>query len=111
MDCAKCRSDCAGKSNCLKEKCPNCSAGTMGICANQSQFNTTIKDAMKYNMQESQPGNVVAVIIGTIWLVILFWALILVSRLPPGINKKEHYLFAFLVSPVYVFAHYLDKLA
>lgn len=83
----------------------------MSVCDNQNDFNVAVKNALKYNVKETEkkmkPYIYVMLVLGVIFLV---WAILLAMQVAPGPGRVVHLVFAMMFSPMYVIAYYLGML-
>jgi hypothetical protein len=78
------------------------------VCNNQADFNQAFRKALRYNVKEEMKKDKawMAVYI-VIWLIFFVWAIMLALKVPVGPERTEHLLFAIVVPPAYVLAHYI----
>lgn len=115
-DCTKCKVACQNNPSgvdtrsCMQAKCPQCigpNPSTLGVCANQSTFNKSFHNAIKWTNKKEQGPVWVQWIAFCIYILLALWALMLVSKMPAGNDRKIHYMFALVFPPIYIISYYV----
>ena len=80
------------------------------VCNTQDSFNDAFKKAVKYTNKKNTPSKTVQLIIFLIAIALIFWALMLASRVNvPSDQKVMHFVLALVFSPVYIISYYLSN--
>jgi hypothetical protein len=85
------------------------------VCNDQDSFNEAVKIALE-NYEKEKKSNVssqdiaVYVLYAIAMVVFLIWALYLVANEPKNEERVVHFLYAIILSPIYVLAHYINDI-
>lgn len=85
------------------------------VCENQETFNKAVDEALREYTDNETPNPTarsIALSIAYILLILLFlvWAVYLVSTEKKSDERVIHFLYAIILSPIYVLSHYLNEI-
>lgn len=82
------------------------------VCQNQDTFNTAMKEALENYEEEEIPKKGIALNIFYTFALVLFlvWAIYLVTREKKNNERVIHFLYAIVLSPIYVLSYYLNEI-
>lgn len=84
------------------------------VCENQEIFNTAVKEALENYKEEEQKTNKNSTALYVLYtlsiIVFLVWAIYLVTREKRNDERVIHFLYAIILSPIYVLSYYLNEI-
>jgi hypothetical protein len=87
----------------------------MSVCKDQDTFNDAVKKALDNFVEEEQPrltkSSLTMIIIYSMTvLLFLVWAIYLVRYEKKSDERTLHFLYAIILSPIYVLSYYLNEI-
>ena len=81
------------------------STGPSDVCTNQYTFNKAIKNAIKYDKEQTCVDPVYMAVYVILYFVLMVWSICLAIKIEQK-ERWEHIIFAVLCPPVYIAAYY-----
>lgn len=84
------------------------------VCENQEIFNAAVREALEnYKKEEEKTtkNSIALYVLYTLSIIVfLVWAVYLVTREKKSDERVIHFLYAIILSPIYVLSYYLNEI-
>lgn len=77
------------------------------VCSDQDTFNKSVRKAIKYVEKKDKPKGWVYIIMFSLLVLLMFWAILLAMKVSDPNTRVIHFVLALVFSPFYVISYYL----